>query len=139
MLFADAEVPLMPELRINPDKVCQFLSAARELAGRVPATTGDKTTTGDDSPLTFMEQRDDDPTRAQMVEFVGGLNVEEQVDLLALIYLGRGDFALVEWNDALEEARDRIAAGDPDFMIGERALPGYLGEALEAFGKTCPD
>jgi hypothetical protein len=129
----------MPELRINPDKVCEFLEAARELAGRVPATTGDRTTSGDDSPLGFMEQREDDPTRMQMVEFVAGLNVEEQVDLLALIYLGRGDFGLVEWSDAVSEAGDRIAAGDPDFMIGDRALPLYLAEALEAFGKTCTD
>jgi hypothetical protein len=130
----------MPELRINPDKVCQFLEAAREVAGKVPATTGDHTSTGDDSPLTFME--DDggpDPIHQQMVEFVAGLNVEEQVDLLALIYLGRGDFSLAEWDDALREAQDRIAAGDPNYMIGERALPAYLGDALDAFGKSCPD
>jgi hypothetical protein len=129
----------MPELRINPDKVCGFLEAARELAGRVPGTTGDKTTTGDDSPLTFMEQSDDDPTRLQMIEFVDGLNVAEQADLLALIYLGRGDFSLAEWDDAVREASDRIDARDADFMIGDRALPDYLAEALDAFGKTCPD
>jgi hypothetical protein len=130
----------MPELRINSDKVCQFLEAAREVAGKIPATTGDRTSSGDDSPLTFME--DDggqDPVHQQMVEFVGGLNVEEQVDLLALIYLGRGDFGLGEWDDALTEARDRIGAGNAEFMIGDRALPAYLEEALDAFGKTCPD
>jgi hypothetical protein len=130
----------MPELRINPDKICEFLEAAREVAGKVPATTGDKTSSGDDSPLKFME--DDggqDPIRQQMVEFVAGLNVDEQIDLLALIYLGRGDFGLAEWDEALVEAGDRIGAGDADFMIGDRALPAYLGDALEAFGKTCPD
>ena len=130
----------MPELRINPDKVCEFLEAAREVAGKVPATTGDKTSSGDDSPLKFMEEDGGgDPIRQQMVEFVGGLNVDEQVDLLALIYLGRGDFELDEWDDALVEAGDRIGAGDADFMIGNRALPAYLGDALDAFGKTCPD
>lgn len=130
----------MPELRINSDKVCEFLEAAREVAGKVPATSGDQTSTGDDSPLAFME--DDggrDPVRQQMIEFVAGLNVEEQTDLLALIFLGRGDFSLSEWDEALREASDRIAAGDPRYMIGERALPGYLEEALEKFGKTCPD
>lgn len=130
----------MPELRINPDKVCDFLEAAREVAGKVPATSGDRTSTGDDSPLAFMEDHGGpDPVRQQMVEFVAGLNVEEQTDLLALIYLGRGDFSLSEWDEALREAGDRIAAGDADYMIGERALPAYLGEALEMFDKTCPD
>ncbi|MBX6367662.1 MAG: DUF3775 domain-containing protein [Rhodospirillales bacterium] len=130
----------MPELRINPDKVCEFLEAAREVAGKVPATSGDQTSTGDDSPLAFMEEDvSRDPVREQMIEFVAGLNVEEQTDLLALIYLGRGDFSLSEWDEALREAGDRIAAGDPRYMIGERALPAYLEEALEKFDKTCPD
>jgi hypothetical protein len=129
----------MPELRINVDKVCQIMEAARELAGRVVPTTGDRTTNGDDSPLAFIEQRDDDPTRQQIVEAIAGMNVEEQVDLLALVYLGRGDFELDGWDDALEEARNRIESGDADFMIGDRALPAYLGEALDAFGKSCPD
>lgn len=130
----------MPELRINPDKVCEFLEAAREVAGKVPATSGDRTSTGDDSPLAFMEEDvSRDPVREQMIEFVAGLNVEEQTDLLALIYLGRGDFSLSEWDEALREEGDRIAAGDPRYMIGERALPAYLEEALEKFDKTCPD
>jgi hypothetical protein len=129
----------MPELRINPDKVCQIMEAARELAGRVAPTTGDRTTNGDDSPLTFIEQSSDDPTRQQIVEAIAGMNVEEQVDLLALVYLGRGDFDLDEWDDALEEARTRIEDGDADFMIGDAALPAYLGDGLDAFGKSCPD
>ena len=130
----------MPELRINPDKVCQFLAAGRELAGRVPATTGDRTTTGDDSPLTFMEDFGEaDPRGTEMAELVSGLNIEEQVDLLALIYLGRGDFTLDEWEAARNEAMDRIAARDADFLIGDVALPEYLGTALDAFGKSCPD
>ena len=42
--LAEAEVNRMPELRINPDKVCGFLQAARESAAKIPATTGDRTT-----------------------------------------------------------------------------------------------
>jgi hypothetical protein len=130
----------MPELRINPDKVCAIIEAARELAGRVAPTTGDKTTNGDDSPLHFIEEDVDDPTRQLIVEAIAGLNVEEQVDLLALIYLGRGDFDIDEWDDALDEARERLKDGaGPDFMIGNDGLAAFLEEALDAFGKSCPD
>ena len=128
----------MAELRINPDKVCDFIEAARELSGRVTPTTGDRTSTGDDSPLELgMELQSDDPTRLQMVEFIAGLNVEEQTDLLALIYMGRADAA--DWDEALDMARDRIDAKDPDFMIGDPGLPEYLGSGLEFFGKSCAD
>jgi Protein of unknown function (DUF3775) len=132
----------MPELRISIEKVCAFIEAARELAGKVPSTVGDRTTTGDDSKLATIDEpegsgEDEDARRREAVEFVAGLNVEEQTDLLALIWLGRGDYELSEWDAALTEAEARIAARDPDYMIGDAALAEYLGDGLEAFGKTC--
>jgi hypothetical protein len=132
----------MAELRISSDKVCAFIQAAREVAGKVPSTAGDRTTTGDDSRLVTIDEPEgdgegEDARRRQMIEFVAGLNVEEQTDLLALIWLGRGDYEFDEWDDALTEAEARIAARDPDYMIGDAALPEYLGEGLEAFGWTC--
>jgi Protein of unknown function (DUF3775) len=132
----------VPELRISSEKVCDFIEAARELAGKVPPTTGDHTTTGDDSELVTLEEpegigEDEDARRRETVEFVAGLNVEEQTDLLALIWLGRGDYDIGEWDDAVAEAEARIAARDPDYMIGDAALPEYLGDGLEAFGMSC--
>src|SRR5438105_3883542 len=128
----------MPELRISTEKVCDFIEAAREVAGKVPSTAGDRTTTGDDSKLVTIEDhpREDD-RRREMVEFIAGLNVEEQIDLLALIMLGRGDYDIEDWDVAVAEAQARIAARDPDFMIGDAALPQYLGDGLEAFDRSC--
>ena len=133
----------MPELRIAVEKVCSLIEAAREIAGKVPPTTGDRTTIGDDSPLVSIEDYpgeddwDGDDRRSQMVEFIAGLNVDEQVDLLALIMLGRGDYEFADWDAAVSEAEGRIAARAPDYMIGDAALPEYLGDGLEAFGLTC--
>ena len=128
----------MPELRISSEKVCALIEAARELAGIVPSTAGDRTTTGDDSKLVTIEDHPgEDDRRREMVEFVASLNVEEQTDLLALILLGRGDYEVADWDAAVSEAEGRIAARDPDYMIGDAALPQYLGDGLEAFDKTC--
>lgn len=131
----------MPELGINPDKVCDFIEAAREVAGLTASTAGDATTTGDDSPLTTLVEPMDgmDPRRREMIAFVAGLDAEEQANLLALIMLGRGDYDIAEWEDALVEASDMIDDRSADFMIGDPALPGYLLEALEAFGEACTE
>jgi hypothetical protein len=133
----------MAELRISTEKVCALIEAAREVAGKVPSTASDQTTTGDDSELVTIEDYpgeddwDGDDRRREMVEFIAGLNVEEQTDLLALILLGRGDYEFADWDAAVSEAEGRIAARDPDYMIGDAALPEYLGDGLEAFDKTC--
>ena len=68
-----------------------------------------------------------------MRDFIAGLNVDEQTDLLALIFVGRGDFDIAEWNHAVREARARITRRDADYMIGDPALPEYLGTSLDAF------
>jgi hypothetical protein len=129
----------MPELGINPQKVCDFIEAAREVAGLEPAA--DSTSDGDDSPLmTLIEPREGaDPRRREMVSFVAGLDAEEQANLLALIMLGRGDYDISEWDDALAEATGLIDERSADFMIGDPALPGYLLEALEAFDEGCTE
>lgn len=128
----------MPELRISVEKVCDLIETARELAGKVEPTTGDDTTTGDDSKLVTIEDYPgQDSRRRQTVEFIAGLNVEEQTDLLTLIWIGRGDYDIAEWDSAVTEAEARIAARDPDFMIGDPSLPDYLGAGLEAFGRAC--
>ena len=132
----------MAELRISTGKVCDLIEMAREVAGKVPPTTGDNTTTGDDNELVTIEEpegigEDEDARRREIVEFIAGLNVEEQTDLLALILVGRGDYAAEEWDDAVAEAESRIAARDPDYMIGDAALPEYLGDGLEALGRAC--
>lgn len=132
----------MAELGINPDKVCAFAEAAREVAGLDVSTSGDATTSGDDSPLETMIEPPSgrmDPRRREMIAFVAGLDAEEQANLLALILLGRGDYTIEEWDDALAEARDSIDDRSADFMIGDPALPDYLLEGLDAFGETCPD
>jgi hypothetical protein len=126
----------MPELQISTDKVEEFIEAAREVAGKVRPTTGDRTTTGDDSGLVTIEDYPGDPRPEQMREFILGLSLAEQIDLLALILVGRGDFDIAEWPDAVREARGLISDGNPDFMIGDAALPEYLGTALDAVETT---
>lgn len=127
----------MPELQISTAKVEDFIEAAREVAGKVRPTTGDRTTTGDDSELVTIEDYPGEDSRSeQMREFILGLNFAERIDLLALILVGRGDFDIAEWPDAVREARGVIADGNPDFMIGDAALPEYLGSALDAIEGT---
>ena len=54
----------MPELGIDPEKVCAFIEAAREVSGLEPSTAGDATTDGDDSPLADMVEPPRGWTRA---------------------------------------------------------------------------
>jgi CheY-like chemotaxis protein len=137
----------MPELRISTEKVCALMEAGRELGGRSQTAasiqTGagavDDDTGGDDGLLQTLDAVPNDPTRQQIVEMIAGLNVAEQADLLALLFVGRGDYGIEAWDEAVAEATDRLAAGDPDYLVGDMGMPEYLADGLEAFGRACEE
>jgi hypothetical protein len=129
----------MRKLGISADKVCAFIEFAREVAGLEITAAGDATTSGEDGPFEDMiaPAAGMSRRRREMVAFIAGLDAGEQLHLLALIMVGRGDYAIEEWEDAFAAARDGIADRSADFMIGDSALPDYLTEALEAFDESC--
>ena len=132
----------MPELRINTDIVCDLREVLRERAGLAASPDG-RDTDGDDSPLATLVERPDDPRSQEIVDLLTGLNDDERTDLMALVLLGREDFTLREWGDAVTLARDRIGAGSTgylaEFLLGDPNTPEFLGNGLDLLGKSCSD
>jgi hypothetical protein len=109
----------MPELTLNPDTAFAILLKAREYDAKVDETDPDSgSNPTDDNNVDALESGPDDPTYAELVSAIHDLNEDEQLDLIALIWIGRGDFALEQWDEA------RLAARD----IGRERLPRYVAE-----------
>jgi len=74
--------------------------------------------------------------RSELSGFIRDLNVDEQIDLVALMWLGRGDGDLDNWKDLRAEAsrahNDRTAS----YLVGTPMLGDYLEEALSQLGKS---
>ena len=90
-------------LEIAPDKVAHVIVKAREYDAKV-GTWDDTARSGDaeDDPSSILEDYANDPTRAELAAFIDGLNVDEQVNLVALAWIGRGTFAPEEFDEAVE-------------------------------------
>ena len=74
-------------LEIAPDKVAHVIVKAREYDAKV-GTWDDTARSGDaeDDPSSILEDYANDPTRAELAAFIDGLNVDEQVNLVALAW-----------------------------------------------------
>ena len=67
---------------------------------------------------------------------IRALNEDEQVDLVALTWLGRGDGGLDDWEDLRAEAARAHNRRTAEYLSGIPLLSDYLEEALAQFGHS---
>jgi hypothetical protein len=67
------------------------------------------------------------------------MSEDEQVDLVTLTWLGRGDGTLADWDDLRAEAARVHNKRTASYLLGEPLLPDYVEEALAAFGRSCEE
>ena len=133
-------VTTKPSLCISPEKVCFFILKAREFDVKDVVTDPDSgSNPSDDAMISVLEDHPDDPTQQELRSFIDALTEDEQVDLVALTWLGRGDASLAEWDDLREEAarlhNNRTAA----YLLAKPMLADHLEEGLSQLGCSCED
>ena len=125
-------------LDISPAKVAHIIVKAREYDAKVGAWDEESGTCDEDSD-SILEDFTSDQTRSEIAEFISGLNIDEQVNLVALMWIGRGTFAPEELADAVSTARSERVNKTEDYLLGVPLLADYLEEGLEKLGFTIED
>lgn len=129
-----------PQLAIAVDKVAFIVLRAREVQVKEPLSDPDSgSNPTDDGEADVLEDRREDLTRRELADAIRGLNEEEQINLVALVWLGRGTYDIAEWSTALEVARSEHNARTAEYLLGMPLLPDYLEEGLAAFGESIVD
>jgi len=125
---------------IDPDKVCFVVMKAREFDVKVDVVEPDPGSNPADGDMReVLEDYADDPTYQEVKGFIDDMNYDDQVDLVALAWMGRGDFSKDEWADARKQAAEAHNEHTGDYLLGMPILSDYLEEALSQFGHTCED
>jgi hypothetical protein len=127
-------------LGISPEKVCYIIVKARQFEAKdVVADPDSGSNPVDDGMISVLEDQPDDPVYEELTAFIGALDEDEKIDLIALTWLGRGDASVDEWDDLRTEAarthRERAVA----YLLGLPLLPEHLEEGLSQFGRSCED
>jgi hypothetical protein len=127
-----------PALSISPEKVCFFILKAREFDVKDVVTDPDSgSNPTDDAMLAVLEDHPDDPTEEELRSFIGALTEDEQIDLVALTWLGRGDGTIEEWDDLRREAARLHNKRTAAYLLGKPMLADHLEEGLSQFGLSC--
>jgi hypothetical protein len=79
------------------------------------------------------EEETEDMTERELRQIVRELNVDEAAELIALTWIGRGDYDATEFAEAVAEARRRNYR-PTRYLLGMPMLGDWLEEGLEAIG-----
>ncbi len=123
-------------LDIAPEKVAQVIVLARELDGKVGAWDNDL---DENDPDSILEMRGNDPLEAELRGFIADMNVDEQVSLVALMWVGRGTYEPEDWEEALDTARSERVNKTENYLLGVPMLSDYLEEGLDKMGVSVED
>ena len=134
-----AAAPL-PSLTISPEKVCFIVVKAREFDAKDPTTEPDPgSNPTDDGGIAVLEEHEDDPVAEELQSFIDALSEDEQVDLVALAWLGRDGTGAGDWPDTRREAARAHNERTAGYLLGMPMLADFLEEGLSVLGHSCEE
>jgi hypothetical protein len=81
-----------------------------------------------------LQDRGSDPTEAELTSWINDLTDTQSAELVALMWLGRGDGSAEEFGALVEQARRSRVTRTSKYLLGEPLLADYLEAGLDALG-----
>ena len=127
-------------LTVSPEKVCFIIVKAREFDAKDEVTEPDPgSNPSDDKDVSVLEEHSDDPVVEELTSLVNSLSEDEQIDLVALTWLGRDDYSAGDWSAVREEAARAHNDRTADYLIGTPLVADFLEEGLSKLGYSCEE
>lgn len=131
-------VDSVPTLQVNPDDVCQLIQLARDFHAQDSVVVDDEPESlTDDLVFDAMERHGEDPIVGEFRSIIADLDRGQQAQVVTLMWVGRGDYDLAEWSDALADAEEQLTDYTADYLLAHPMLADYLDEGLEMLGHHC--
>ena len=125
-------------LEIPIKKVCFIIMKAREFDVKDAVTEPDPgSNPSDDKMTSVLEDHSDDPVVEELTSLIDNLTEDEQIDLVALTWLGRDDNTAGDWPAVRQEAARAHNARTARYLLGMPLLGDYLEEGLAILGHAC--
>jgi hypothetical protein len=127
-------------LNINSDTVCFIIAKAREFQVKEEIVIPEVPLSPSENwAQQILADHIDDPCATEVVETVKDLEPDQQAELLALMWLGRGDYDLSEWDTAVQDAAESMDdIPDPgSYLLAHPLVADFLLDGLDKHGLGC--
>lgn len=126
----------MPTLEINPEYLEMLMLKMRAIRGREPGIAGEDygSNPSDEDTGSALEALPDDLSYDELLSEIRGLSRRKRAQLLALMWLGRGDGEPEEWDELVAQAAEEDGGPIEEQLLDEPLVADYWAEGLEKLG-----
>jgi|AMFO01.1.fsa_nt_gi Protein of unknown function (DUF3775). len=129
-------------LNIDLETLCFIISKAREFHAKEGVVIPEPVEEGSPAEnwaLQVLADHAGDPALQEAIETINDLNEDEQIELVALMWLGRGDYTLAEWEAALADAAAARSEHTAEYLLSHPQVAFYLEEGMALHGLSCEE
>ena len=127
------------QLALPVDTLAFIIEKAREFDVQVEVDDPNPgSNPSDDRQLEVLESYGDNPAELELAQVLTDLNNDQLAELLALLWVGRGDFSRDSWPEALRAARAARNERIVRYFLGTPMLGDLIEEGLAELGLSVP-
>ena len=126
-------------LDISSEIVCEIIERAREFHSKEQNVLPEDASNPTDDALQVLADSGDDLVFQEVKQAIDDLEEVQQANLVALMWIGRGDFSAEEWEDALEQARQSWTEHTAEYLLATPLVSDYLEDGLQSLGFSCAE
>lgn len=134
--MAARELPEPPaDFVIDRETLAYIVLKAKAFDGLVASDDPtDGSNSADDRSVEALEDEADNPVQRELRIAIRQLSTDAKATLVALAWLGRGDYDASEWREALTAARERGEAAAARYLMGLPLLGDYIEDGAAELG-----
>lgn len=121
----------MDALSLNPRFLQELILKTRALMARTSELTTEDSEPADDVASHRYLGDERDLSTDEVISEIEDLEPDQQAELVALFWIGRGDMEPEEWEDAVQLAMQRNTGAIGDYLLSHPHLAEHWDEGLD--------
>lgn len=127
-------------LHIKLESICYIIGKIREFQAKEEVVLpDDPASPSEDWALQVLADHSEDYSLREMTQSIDEMDQRQRAELVALLWLGRGDYSLDEWEGALDDAIGDYSLRAAAYLLAHPTAADDLEEGLIALGYSCQD
>lgn len=127
-------------LQVNPEVVCRLIELAQSYHVKEQnSMPEDGSNAVDDWSQQMLADHEDSSSYNEFASIINEIDEDQQQEVVALLWVGRGDYTVEEWDSVLQQAKEQWTPDTAQYLIGHPLLADALREGLEQHGYSCQE